>query len=74
LRRALSPLPPLYPTDETWAPMDRWVERAAKRASGSRVGDLLIGALAAESGSLVWSLDADFDRMKRLGLVDVYEP
>ena len=54
--------------------MDRWVERAAKRASGSRVGDLLIGALAAESGSLVWSLDADFDRMKRLGLVDVYEP
>mgnify|MGYP001379926879 CR=1 FL=1 len=35
---------------------------------------LLIGALARETGSLVWSLDADFERMSGLGFVDLYEP
>jgi len=72
LRRALSALPVLYPTEETWRLLDRWVERAA--ASGQRFGfgDLLIAALAAETGSLVWSLDAAFDRMERLDLVQCY--
>jgi predicted nucleic acid-binding protein len=72
LRRALSALPVLYPTQETWRLLDRWVERAA--ASGQRFGfgDLLIAALAAETRSLVWSLDAAFDRMERLDLVRCY--
>lgn len=72
LRRALSALPVLYPTAETWRLLDRWVERAA--ASGQRFGfgDLLVAALAAETGSLVWSLDAAFDRMERLDLVRCY--
>ena len=48
------------------------VERAA--ASGQRFGfgDLLIGALAAETGSLLWSLDTDFTRMEALHLVRCY--
>jgi len=72
LRRALSALPVLYPTEETWRLLDRWVERAA--ASGQRFGfgDLLVAALAAETGSLVWSLDAAFDRLERLDLVRCY--
>lgn len=74
LRRALSALPVLYPTDATWLLMDDWVERAATAGQRFGVGDLLIGALAHETGSLVWSLDADFTRMSRLGFVNLYEP
>jgi len=74
LRRALSALPVLYPGDETWPLLDGWIEQAA--ASGQRFGfgDLLIGALAFENGSLVWSLDADFARMEALDLVQCYAP
>jgi len=74
LRRALSALPILCPSDDTWRLIDGWVEVAG--ASGQRfgVGDLLIGALARETGSLVWSLDSDFERMSGLGFVDLYKP
>ena len=74
LGRALSALPLLYPTDDTWAMIDRWVDRAGDAGERFGVGDLLIGALADESGSLVWSLDTDFARLERLKLVAVYEP
>ena len=74
LRKALSALPVIYPTDATWTLIDQWVDRAGESHQRFGVGDLLIGALAREAGALVWSLDADFDRMSRLGLVDLYEP
>jgi predicted nucleic acid-binding protein len=73
LRRNLSALPVLYPSDATWQLMDQWVTRAAGRGQRFGVGDLLIGALAAEAGALVWSLDADFTRLSRLGVVQLYE-
>jgi predicted nucleic acid-binding protein len=72
LKRALSALPILYPTDETWGTLDRWVERSAESGMRFGVGDLLIGALAADIGALVWSLDTDFGRMESLHLVEVY--
>jgi predicted nucleic acid-binding protein len=74
LRRVLSALPVLYPTDETWRLMDRWVESAAAAGARFGIGDLLIGALAAESGALVWSLDRDFARMEDLDFLHRYEP
>jgi predicted nucleic acid-binding protein len=74
LRRALAALPLLYPSDETWALVDEWVERAGRRGHRFGLGDLLIGALASESGALVWSLDADFERMEQLTLVQRYLP
>jgi predicted nucleic acid-binding protein len=74
LRRALSALPMLYPTDETWRLLDGWVERAAAAGQHFGFGDLLIAALAAESGSLVWSLDSDFARLEALDLVGCYAP
>ena len=74
LRRALSALPVLYPTDATWTLMDGWVDRTGNAGERLGIGDLLIGALASESGALVWSLDSDFARMERLGLVHLYEP
>ena len=74
LRRLLSALPVLYPTDDTWAVVDAWIDRAAPAGQRFGFADLLTGALAHETGSLIWSLDADFSRMARLGLVDLYEP
>jgi predicted nucleic acid-binding protein len=74
LKRALSALPILYPTDATWATIDRWVETASEAGERFGVGDLLIGAVAAEIGALVWSLDADFERMEKLKLIQRYTP
>ena len=74
LRRALSALPVLYPSDETWRLIDTWVDTAGAAGQRFGLGDLLIAALARESGSLTWSLDADFTRMSQLGFVDRYEP
>jgi predicted nucleic acid-binding protein len=74
LRRALSSLPLVYPSDGTWQTIDEWIERAAAAGHRFGLGDLLIGALASEVGALVWSLDADFLRMDRAGLLEVYEP
>ena len=74
LKRALSALPILYPTDATWATIDRWVETAGEAGERFGVGDLLIGAVAAEIDALVWSLDADFERMQKLKLIERYAP
>ena len=74
LRRVLSALPVLYPTDDTWAMVDGWIDTASTAGQRFGFGDLLIGALARETGSLLWSLDADFSRMARLGFVDLYAP
>ena len=74
LRRVLSALPVLYPTDDTWRLVDGWIDVAGK--SNDRFGfvDLLIGALAKEARALVWSRDTDFARMARLGLIELYLP
>jgi predicted nucleic acid-binding protein len=64
----------VYPTDATWATIDRWVETAGEAGECFGVGDLLIGAIAAEIDALVWSLDADFERMQKLKLIERYAP
>ena len=50
LRRALSGLPVLFPTDATWRRIDGWVGRAGDRGHRFGVGDLLIAAIAADRG------------------------
>jgi predicted nucleic acid-binding protein len=74
LHRALSALPVVAPTDETWRTMEGWLERAVRAGERFGFGDCLIAVLAREIDALVWSLDADFKRLQRLKLVDLYEP
>jgi predicted nucleic acid-binding protein len=72
--RRLSGLPIAVPTENTWAIVERWIPIAADKGHRFAVTDLLIAALADEVGALVWSLDDDFDRMARLGMVGLYSP
>lgn len=74
LRRSLSALPVIYPTEDTWRLLDRWIDRGAKAGHRFGFGDLLIAALASELGGLVWSLDTDFSRMAGLGFISLYGP
>jgi predicted nucleic acid-binding protein len=74
LRRVLSALPVLYPTDDTWRLVDGWIDVAGKSNDRFGFADLLIGALAKEARALVWSRDTDFARMARLGLIERYLP
>ncbi len=74
LRSALSALPLAYPTDETWRLMDGWTDRTARAGAAFGFGDLLIAAIAHEAGALVWSLDAAFERLQRMRLIDLYQP
>jgi predicted nucleic acid-binding protein len=72
LRSALSALPLVYPTDETWALMDRWTDQAVRAGAAFGIGDLLIAAIAHDAGALIWSLDKAFKQLERLRLARLY--
>ena len=73
LKRALSGLPLVHPTEETWRTLDAWVAPAADAGLHFSVTDLLIAALAREMTALVWSLDVAFANMATLGFVQLYD-
>jgi len=68
----LGALPVLYPTDDTWRTLDSWTDRATRSGEVFGLGDLIVGILASDVGALVWSLDKDFERLEKLGLVRLY--
>jgi predicted nucleic acid-binding protein len=74
LRRGLSSLPVIRPTDETWKLLEGWVPLAADAGHHFKVADLLIAALAHDIDALVWSLDKHFDQMEELGIARLYGP
>jgi predicted nucleic acid-binding protein len=74
LRRVLSALPVLFPTESTWERIDGWVTRAVRAGQRFGIADLLIAAIAAERNAPIWSLDSDFDRMSRLDFVELHRP
>jgi len=74
LGRILSALPTYYPTDTTWERIESWLEKIRDAGDSFGVGDLLIGAISAETHAAIWSLDSDFSRMAKLKLIDCYHP
>ena len=74
LSRLLAALPVFYPTEDTWATIGSWIERAAGAGHRFGIADLLIAAIAAENGAVIWSLDSGFVRLSRLGVVSLHVP
>ncbi len=66
LRILLSALPTHYPGKGTWERIGAWVERAASVGERFGLGDLLVGAIAADAGGSLWSLDRDFERLSKI--------
>ena len=73
VRRALTALPVVVRTEETWRTVERWIDVAADAGQRFAIIDLLIAALAHDLTALVWSLDGDFERMAGLGFVALYQ-
>ena len=74
LLRALSGLPLVRPSDDTWRLIEQWVPAAANAGHRFGLADWLIAALTHEIGGLVWSRDEDFAKLERLNLVRRYDP
>ena len=72
LRARFSALPQAVPDQAAWDRIEEWLATAVAAGQRFSLADLLIAATAAEHGASVWSLDADFERMRRLGFVELY--
>lgn len=73
LNRTLGALEQLVPSADTWRLAQQWAGDAARRGVRFGLGDILIAACAAERGAKLWSLDRDFEPMRRLRWVKFFE-
>ena len=72
LRERFSALPQAVPDQATWDRIEEWLATAVAAGQRFSLADLLIAATAAERNAPVWTLDADFERMQKLGFVELY--
>lgn len=73
LRRSLSAFPLFFPTEQTWIRIDDWLGVARTAGERFAFADLLIAAIAADQHASIWSLDSDFTRLARIGLVELHQ-
>lgn len=73
LNRTLGALEQLVPSADTWRLAQQWAGAAATKGLRFGLGDILIAACAAERGAQLWSLDRDFEPLRRLRWVKLYE-
>lgn len=73
ISRSLSALPIFFPERETWDRVDSWIRIAVSTGERFGITDLLIAATAAVNRSAIWSLDGDFERMKRKKFVELHD-
>ena len=69
LRRVLDALPTIFPDDGTWSRIEGWTESIVNKGRRFGFADLLIASLAKDAEARIWSLDADFEAMRILGLI-----
>ncbi len=74
LASLLEAVPAFFPSRDTFALAENWVEKARRAGHVFGAMDLLIGATAAERGAKVWSLDGDFTRLAQLRFVKLFRP
>lgn len=72
LAEGFSGLASLIPGHATWEAVEGWVGKAVSAGQRFGVMDLLIAAITREHGASLWSLDAEFTRMAKLGFVELY--
>lgn len=73
LKMVLSALPLFYPSKKTWELVDASIAKAVEHNERFGFADLLIAVLAQEHGASLWTLDRDFERMAKLGLVELFQ-
>jgi predicted nucleic acid-binding protein len=74
LAHLLSALPLYAPAEATWSTIEAWIDKASDAGERFGIADLVIAATAAELRASIWSLDDDFARMSRIGLVRTFTP
>jgi len=74
LRDRLGAVPSAMPERATWDRVEAWVVQAVQAGQRFGMADLLIAATAADHGAQVWSADADFARLERLGCIQCFVP
>ena len=52
--------------------IDDWLGHTVESNQRFGATDLLIAAITSDRGARLWSLDGDFNRMARLGFVELY--
>lgn len=67
----LGGLPSVVPTEETWTAVTDFTDRAAAAGQTFGLAELLIAAMTRERGGILWTFDRDFERMQKLGFVQL---